>query len=229
MKLYLLISSIFLFSPIYTIHCQVNTPVVEKESKVSIGLVQSINGCFRYTSTNSDLIWMKEKLDSIEMPLVTYSTALKFNFRLGKRFQLNTGVSYSNIGYQYKDGSLVGFLNYKETYRLIEVPVQLSIKFSTKKSYPYITLGVSPAYILSGKADYRLTTLKDWYSMDLNQDYTKLQTNASFAFGGSFNLTNSWDLKTELFYNQFLLSLSNGPLEKRLFSTGLSIGLFKRF
>jgi hypothetical protein len=228
MKLYLFILSTFLFLPVLKITAQLNTPV-EKESKVSIGLVQSANVSYRFSRSIAEFNWMKNGLDSIEKPLVCYSTALLFKFNIKNRLQLNTGVSYSKIGYQYKEGSLIGFKNYQETFNIIEVPIQVSYKLTPNKSYAYMSLGVSPGYIFSSRAAYLLENENDWKSMELSSDYSKFQLNASLSFGGSFKLDNSWDLKTELFYNQYVLSLSEGPIEKRLFSAGLSVGLFKRF
>lgn len=228
MKSYLFVLSTILFFPVLKINAQVITPV-KKESKVSIGLVQSANLSYRFTRSTADFNWMEDGLDSIEKPLLCFSTALMFKFNIKNRLQLNTGVSYSKIGYQYEEGSLIGFKNYQETFNIIEVPIQVSYKLTTNKSYAYMSLGVSPGYIFSSRAAYLLEDEKDWKSMALSSDYSKFQVNASISFGGSFKLDNSWDLKTELFYNQHVLSLSDGPLEKRLFSAGLSVGLFKRF
>jgi hypothetical protein len=73
-----------LFLPVLKLTAQVNTPV-EKESKVSIGLVQSANVSYRFTRSIAEFNWMKEGSDSIEKPLVCYSTALMFKFNLKNR------------------------------------------------------------------------------------------------------------------------------------------------
>ena len=226
MKLYFLILSTFLFLPIT--NAQVN-PTSKKDTTISIGIVQSVNLCYRFSSSTPDLMWMKESVDSIETPLLGNSTAIIVNIDLNKRFQLNTGVTHSKMGFQYKEGSLAGFKTYKETYNLIEIPVQLVFKLSTKKSFPFISLGTSPGYIYSRQAKYLLIDQKEESSMKLSSDISKFQVSASISLGASLKLSHSWNFKSELFYNQYLFSPSSGLVKKYLFSTGISVGLFKSF
>jgi hypothetical protein len=226
MKLYFLILSTFLFLPIT--NAQVN-PTSKKDTSLSIGIVQAVNVCYRYSTSTPDLMWMKESLDSIETSLLSNSTAVIVNIGLNKRLQLNTGFTHSKIGYQYKEGALVGFTRYKETYNLIEIPLQLVYKMGTKKSYPFISLGTSPGYIYGREAKYLLTDKVEASSMNLSSDISKFQVSASMSFGASIKLTNSWSFKSELFYNQYLLSPSSGLVKKYLFSTGVRIGFFKFF
>ena len=226
MKLYFLILSTFVFLPIT--NAQVN-PAIKKDTTVSIGLVQAVNVSYRLSSSTPDLMWMKESLDSIETPLLSNSTSVIVNIGLNKRLQLNTGVTHSKMGLQYKEGSLVGFTRYKETYNLIEIPLLLVFKLSTKKSYPFISLGTSAGYIYSREAKYLLTDQLEVISMKLSSDISKFQVSTSISFGASIKLSNSWSFKSELCYNQLLLSLSSGELRKYLFSTGIRIGFFKFF
>ena len=226
MKLYFLILSTFVFLPIT--NAQVN-PVIKKDTTVSIGVVQAVNVSYRFSTSAPDLTWMKESLDSIETPLLGNSTSVIVNIGLNKRLQLNTGVTHSKMGFQYKEGSLVGIKTYKETYNLIEIPLQLVYKLSTKKSYPFISLGASPGYMYSREAKYVLTDKVEASSMKLSSDISKFQVSAAISFGVSIILTNSWSFKSELFYNQYLLSPSSGLVKKYLFSTGISVGLFKSF
>ena len=226
MKLYFLILSTFLFLPIT--NAQVN-PTSKKDTSLSIGIVQAVNVCYRFSTSTPNLMWMKESLDSIETSLLSNSTSVIVNIGLNKRFQLNTGVTHSKIGFQYKAGSLAGFKTYKETYNLIEIPLQLVYKMGTKKSYPFISLGASPGYIYSREAKYLLTDKVEASSMNLSSDISKFQVSASMSLGPSVKLSNSWSFKSELFYNQYLLSPSSGIVKKYIFSTGISVGLFKSF
>jgi hypothetical protein len=226
MKSYFFLLVTFLFLPITK--AQVN-PTSKKDATISIGLVQSVNVCYRFSSSTPDLMWMKESLDSIETPLLSNSTAVIVNIVLNKRLQLNTGVIHSKIGYQYKEGSLAGFTTYKEAYNLIELPIQLVYKLGAKKSFPFISLGAAPGYIYSIEAKYVLDNQKEESSMKISSDISKFQVNASIGFGASVKLSNSWNFKSELFYNQYLLSPSSGLVKKYLFSTGISVGLFKSF
>ena len=226
MKSYFFLLITFLFLPIT--NAQVN-PTSKKDTFLSIGIVQAVNVCYRFSSSTPDLMWMKESLDSIETPLLSNSTAIIVNIDLNKRLQLNTGVTHSKMGFQYKEGSLVGFKTYKETYNLIEIPLQLVYKMGTKKSYPFISLGTSPGYIYSRQAKYLLTDKVEASSMNLSSDISKFQVSASMSLGASVKLSNSWSFKSELFYNQYLLSPSSGIVKKYIFSTGISVGLFKSF
>jgi hypothetical protein len=224
MKLYVLILSFLVF--ITEINSQVNT-LSNQKGKISLGLVQSLNVSYRISSSSSDLEWMELGLDSIEKPNLGNSTAVLANIGLSERFQLNTGLSRAKMGYQYKEGSLIGHTYYREEYNFIELPVHLIYKTNSKKSYCYMSIGLTSAFVYNSSARYKLEGQNNELRMKLNSNITDFQFTTRFGLGMSFYLSEYWNLKSELFYNQALQSISNGPIKKSLFSTGLNFGLFR--
>ena len=126
----ILLSSTILLNTLFS---NAQTNIQENQSKISIGLTQSIDLGYRFSSANSASIWMKNISDSIEKPTLANSSAVKFQFDFNKKITLRTGIVYAQKGYQYKSGSLAGFDLYKEKFSLIEAPVQVLYKFGQKK------------------------------------------------------------------------------------------------
>ena len=129
----ILLSASLLF---ITLFGNAQTLVQEVPSKISIGLTQSIDLGYRISSADAASTWMKNISDSIEKPTLANSSAVKFQFDLNKKITLRTGIVFSQNGYQYKSGSLVGFDLYKEQFSFIEVPFQALYKFGQKKNMP---------------------------------------------------------------------------------------------
>ena len=212
-----------------TLFSNAQTNIQQNQSKTSIGLTQSIDLGYRFSSANSASIWMKNISDSIEKPTLANSSAVKFQFDLNKKITLRTGIGYAQKGYQYKSGSLAGFDLYKEQFSLIEVPVQVLYKFGQKKNIPYISIGTSAGYLIKSQAFYTLENCTDEVKMDLTTDLSKFQINGILGLGMSFSLNQKWNLISELNYSQALYSISSGPLKKQLFTAGINIGLFRYF
>lgn len=210
------------------VHSQVNT-LSNQKTKISVGLVESSNLSFRLSSSTSDLEWMKLGQDSIEKPLLGNSIAVLANLVLNERFQFNTGISLTKMGYQYCEGSLIGHTYFKEVYNLVEFPIHFLYKINLKKSFYFFTIGFSPGYAYNSFARYKLEGQLEEEYMRLNNKITNFQLATRLGLGMSIYLTHSWSLKSELFYNQELKSISTGPIKKYLFSSGLCFGLFKSF
>ena len=223
-QILLLVSILFI-----TLSGNAQTIVQEVPSKISIGLTQSFDLGYRISSADQTSAWMKIISDSIESPTLNQSSAIKLQFDLSNKISLRTGFIYSQKGFQYKSGSLAGFDRFKENYTLIEVPLQIVYKLGKKKNKPYVSLGTSAGYLIKSQAFYTLENSTKEVKMPLSSDLTKLQVNGILGLGMSFSLDQKWTLITELAYTQALFSISNGPLKKQLFTTGINLGLLRSF
>ena len=83
----ILLSSSILLNTLFS---NAQTNIQENQSKISIGLTQSIDLGYRLSSANSDNIWMKNISDSIEKPTLANSSAVKFQFDLNKKIIIET-------------------------------------------------------------------------------------------------------------------------------------------
>ncbi len=223
-QILLIVSILFI-----TLSGNTQTLVQEVPSKISIGLTQSFDFGYRISSADPASTWMKNSSDSIESPTLTYSSAVKLQFDLNDKISLRTGIVYAQKGINYKSGALVGFDRYHENFTLLEVPIQVLYKLGQKKNKPYISLGTSAGYLIKSQAFYTLENSTKEVKMPLSSDLSKLQVNGILGLGMSFSLDQKWTLITELAYTQALFSISNGPLKKQLFTTGINLGLFRSF
>jgi len=221
---------LFLVSILFITLCgNAQTLVQEVPSKISIGLTQSFDLGYRISSADQASNWIKNSSDSIESPTLTYSSAVKLQFDMNDKITLRTGILYAQKGINYKSGTLLGFDRYHENFTLLEVPIQVLYKLGEKKNKPYISLGTSAGYLIKSQAFYTLENSTKEVKMPLSSDLTKLQVNGILGLGMSFSLDQKWTLITELAYTQALFSISNGPLKKQLFTTGINLGLLRSF
>jgi opacity protein-like surface antigen len=223
-QILLLVSILFI-----TLSGNAQTLVQEVPSKISIGLTQSFDLGYRISSADQASTWIKNSSDSIETPTLTYSSAVKLQFDMNDKITLRTGIVYAQKGINYKSGTLLGFDRYHENFTLLEVPIQVLYKFGEKKNKPYISIGTSAGYLIKSQAFYTLENSTEEVKMPLSSDLSKLQVNGILGLGMSFSLDQKWTLITELAYTQALFSISNGPLKKQLFTTGINLGLLRSF
>jgi hypothetical protein len=223
-QILLLVSILFI-----TLSGNAQTLVQEVPSKISIGLTQSFDFGYRISSADQASNWIKNSSDSIETPTLTYSSAVKLQFELNDKITLRTGILYAQKGINYKSGTLLGFDRYHENFTLLEVPIQVLYKLGEKKNKPYISLGTSAGYLIKSQAFYTLENSTKEVKMPLSSDLSKFQVNGILGLGMSFSLDQKWTLITELAYTQALFSISNGPLKKQLFTTGINLGLLRSF
>ena len=175
----ILLSSSILLNTLFS---NAQTNIQENQSKISIGLTQSIDLGYRFSSANSASIWMKNISDSIEKPTLANSSAVKFQFDLNKKITLRTGIVFAQKGYQYKSGSLAGFDLYKEHFSFIEVPVKVLYKFGQKKNIPYISLGISAGYLVKSQAFYTLENSTNEVKMDLTTEDITINNEEKYNF-----------------------------------------------
>jgi hypothetical protein len=221
-QILLLVSILFI-----TLSGNAQTLVQEVPSKISIGLTQSFDLGYRISSADQASTWIKNSSDSIETPTLTYSSAVKLQFELNDKITLRTGIVYAQKGINYRSVTLLGFDRYHENFTLLEVPIQVLYKLGEKKNKPYISLGTSAGYLIKSQAFYTLENSTKEVKMPLSSDLSKFQVNGILGLGMSFSLDQKWTLITELAYTQALFSISNGPLKKQLFTTGINLGLLR--
>lgn len=197
-------------------------------SKFSIGVCQSLDAGFRFTSSDDDSKWMKEISDSIEAPMFKNFTGLRIQFLANKKINFRTGITFTQRGYRYKNSILPEINDYREIYSFIEIPAQLTYKFSVKKYVPYLTTGVSCGYLIKANAKFRNEGKTDFENSSImSESLNKFQINAQLGLGFSLKLSEKWLFIPEVLYSQSVQSLANGSVKKYLFTAGVNIGLYR--
>lgn len=193
----------------------------------NMALVNSYDGCYRFTKAHSNLDWLKKEMDSTETWKSGFSSGLNASFQVTKNLALVGGFTYANRGQQLKSNALLGMSYYRTTYQFIEVPV--FARFSKDLSEnSKLQLGVGPQILfqINTVAHYLLANSNNAQKIRVNES-----SNHTFKIGTIVNLSyqtklaKCTDFQCGVVYKQQLTALSSGNVQRLPFSLGVQLGL----
>lgn len=199
------------------------------EQKFTVGLNFSPSLCYRYTSSDSDLKWLKEVCDSIEKPKLGFSVGVNIGYQFGNKIRFSTGVTYLDLG-ESIDSNIVKYVDkYVNHYQYIGIPLKMTYFFRTNKVKPYFSGGISENFLINQQTTYQSAYFKGKRTFTSNNELSNTNLMGSLSLGIETKLSNNWIFNVDLNYNQSLISIKKSPLKRSLFNTGLGIGLIRKF
>ena len=181
------------------------------------------------TSADGDLNWLKDEWDKLETGSFGYSVGAFAERTVTSKISLRVGAGFSTYGEHADSLNNLGIDKYRTAYRFIEVPVVASYYFGENKyRRPYFSAGYTLNYFLNKSITYSFLGSNREEKTVLKGDEKAINHALRFAIGFDFVLDKKWSMKTELFVNQFVSSLTNDGLRRMPFAAGLSIQLRKK-
>ena len=201
----------------------------EAQTKPSIGIYYNPAYTGRITRANSDLSWLKQESDLLENGSMGYSTGAFVEYALSKKTSIRGGAGFSNFGESIDSLNDFGIDKYRNDYRFVEVPLALNYYLGkNENSRPYFSMGYTLNYFLSKRITYSLVGSNRDEKTVVKGELNSISHAVRFAFGVDFILDKKWSVKTELFANQFVSSLTNDGVRRLPFAAGLSVQLRKK-
>ncbi len=199
------------------------------QNKPAFGVYYNPSFTSRITQANSDLNWLKKEWDKLESGSVGYSVGAFAERTLSSKLSLRAGVGFSTFGERVDSLSDFGIDKYKTDYRFMEVPFVASYYFGENKNRrPYFSAGYTMNYFLNKSITYSMVGSNREEKTMIKGDEKSINHAVRFAFGFDFVLDKKWSLRTEIFANQFVSSLTNDGVRRMPFSSGLSVQLRKK-
>jgi hypothetical protein len=199
------------------------------QTKPAFGVYYNPSFTSRITHANSDLSWMKKEWDKLESGSMGYSVGAFAERSFSSKLGVRVGAGFSSFGERADSLSDLGIDKYKTDYRFIEVPFVASYYFGENKyRRPYFSAGYTLNYFLNKSITYSFLGSNREEKTVLKGDEKAISHAVRFAFGFDFVLDKKWSMKTEIFVNQFVSSLTNDGLRRMPFAAGLSIQLRKK-
>ncbi len=189
------------------------------------------NPAFTVTKTKApgELDWLKKEWDMFESGSMGYSFGAFAQRTVTSKISLRVGAGFSTYVARADSLNNLGIDKYRTAYRFIEVPVVASYYFGENKyRRPYFSAGYTLNYFLNKSITYSLVGSNREEKTVLKGDEKAISHAVRLAFGFDFVLDKKWSMKTEIFVNQFLSSLTNDGLRRMPFAAGLSIQLRKK-
>jgi hypothetical protein len=202
---------------------------VNAQSNYSFGGYYSPMYTNRITGTSSDLNWLKKEWDQLEKGGMGYSVGAFAERTVSEKLTIRGGLGFSSYGERIDSLMDLGIDKFKNDYRFVEVPVVACYSFGDYTSaIPYISLGYSLNYFLNKRNTYSLVGSKREEVTILKDNVNLVNHALRFSAGFDFTLDPKWNLRTELFANSFLSSLSNDAISRRPIALGLSLQLRRK-
>ncbi len=233
-KTFLLIA--FLAS--YTLYAQEGST----GSKISVGFRFSPDYNFRTISSNengggTDLT-VKSRNDR-EVGKIGYSTGLSIAFKLSDRAALETGLQYSNKGYQTKTMDLIfegdptnPLLPAKSTfhysYQYIGVPLKMNLFFGYGNLRFVSGIGVTTNFLMNvqTRGNYEYPDGKKETTKSKSTDgFNKIDVSPMISLGIDYKLSNTIHLRAEPTFRYGILKTTSTPITENLWNAGVNLGI----
>ena len=233
-KAFLLIA--FLAS--YTLYAQ----EASTGSKVSIGFNFSPDYNFR-TAKITDKVPDPgfESWEDKQIGKFGYTTGLTMFFKLSDRMELETGLQYSDKGYQTKIMDLVfegtdpndpilvktkAKFNY--SYQYIGIPLKLNMFFGEGDLRFVSGIGVTTNFLLNvqNKANYEYPDgKKETTNSKSKEGFKKIDISPMISFGVDYKLTNTIHLRGEPTFRYGIIKTKDSPIKENLWNAGVNLGI----
>jgi len=199
------------------------------QTKSTIGVYYNPAYTTCMTKADGELDWLKNEWDKLETGSMGYSVGGFAEGSFSSKWSVRAGAGFSTYGERADSLKDLGIDKYQTDYRFIEVPVVASYYIGKSKyNRPYISAGYTLNYFLNKRITYSLLGSSREEKTVLKGDEKAISHAVRFAFGFDFVLDKKWSLKTEVFANQFVSSLTNDGIRRMPFAAGLSVQLRKK-
>jgi hypothetical protein len=181
------------------------------------------------TKADGELDWLKDEWNNLESGSMGYSVGGFAERFFSSKMSVRAGAGFSTYGERADSLNNLGIDKYRTDYRFIEVPLVACYSFGANKyARPYFSAGYTLNYFVNKRITYSLLGSNREEKTVLKGDEKSISHAVRFAFGFDFVLDNKWSVKTEIFANQFVSSLTTDGIRRMPFAAGLSVQLRKK-
>jgi hypothetical protein len=205
--------------------------------KFQVGVNYSMDRCYRVIkySPVSDII------NSMEIPKGSYTFGLNFCYNLSKKIGLETGIQFSNKGFQTTD-VILNFAQpepslpdkFKNIYNFnyLDIPLKANLTFGKKKIRFISSVGIVTNLLVNSN----ITTVKTF------KDHTEYKTNPismvviqkinlspMLSFGIDFKMNDRMNLKIEPTLRFGVLKITDAPTSDYLYNGGINFSYYFGF
>jgi hypothetical protein len=199
------------------------------QTKPAVGVYYNSAFTTCITKADGELNWLKDEWKKLERGSMGYSVGGFAERSFSSKMSVRAGVGFSTYGERADSLKDLGIDKYRTDYRFIEVPLVASYYIGKSKyNRPYVSAGYTLNYFLNKRITYSLLGSSREEKTVLKGDEKAISHAVRFAFGFDFVLDKKWSVKTEIFANQFVSSLTNDGIRRMPFAAGLSVQLRKK-
>lgn len=211
--------------------------------RIQIGINVSPDICFRTLKNNDGSLMsnivMKMNNEN-ETVKVGYTTGLNVGFNINKNIGIETGIQYSNKGYQTKfnhlifgqsDASTPNKSKFVYNFHYIDIPIKANFTIGKKSVRLFTSIGVSTNIFIK-----EIQTSVLVYTDHTNKktsptifDYKSVNISPTISVGIDYKINSSMNLRVEPTFRYGVLKIIDAPVTGYLYSGGLNISYYFGF
>lgn len=215
----------------------------------SIDFIGSVAYSYRNlttTSTTPIVVEILKKREDTEVGKLNWRVGFNYNQQLFKRIHLKSGIRLASVGFKGEnrtglmwasehDGmggfipnpNLIHEMQHIPDFWFLELPIVGRFEFTDKQLTPFVELGISPTIYLTTRNQF-ITDINETINFQRANDFNQLQLVGSASFGLNYTLNEQLQLFGQPIFRYHLTKSRDRPIEERLFSYGLEMGIRKK-
>ncbi|MBK7468092.1 MAG: PorT family protein [Saprospiraceae bacterium] len=215
------------------------TPTVDFK-KVQIGINISPDICFRTlknndgSSTSNIVMKLNNENETVK---VGYTAGLNVCFNIKKFVGIETGIQYSNKGYQTKMKDLIfgqpdplapNKAKFIYNFHYIDIPVKANFTIGKKKVRFFTSVGLTTNIFIKETQTSVLvySDRTDRKTNPTNFDYNRVNISPTISVGIDYKINSKMNLRVEPTFRYGVLKIIDAPVTGYLYSGGLNISYY---
>jgi hypothetical protein len=223
-----------------SVYCQ---NAENKESKkIQVGVYYSLDRCFRnleaVDENDTSSLNFIDYRNYYEELKYGFTSGISIRYELKNRLLIETGLQYSDKGYQRRDyvylpsapDSTLYIIN-RENFKYLSIPLQFNTYFFKKKIGIYSSFGISTDFLVDATHISKVKGSDKYKNVHKSQyDYNLFNVTPFIGLGVDFTISKNMNLQIEpTFRYSILKTIDEKPITSYLWNSGIRISLnFKR-
>ncbi len=222
--------------------CTLQAQQAKPSNKILIGFNFSPDYSFRTLknengSPSTDLV-IKNR-NNIEISKFGYTTGLNLNFNCSDRLAFQTGLQYSNKGYQTKTGDLVyetpdpqapNRAKFTYVYQYIGIPLTMKFSIGKGKARFVTGIGIMNNFLVNAKQIIALqyaSGKSENKSQSTTSRYQRMDISPMIHVGIDYQVNDRTHLLAEPTFRYGILKTMDAVVGEHLWSGGVNVGVFR--
>jgi hypothetical protein len=209
------------------------------------------SGSLDYSYRNFGNSGIVQSVRSEEIPKLNFHFDINYNQQLKQKFWLKIGLGFASMGHKTKNEEILGggidgqggfdpffptgeFIQTKNTYHFLAIPIALRYEFSQKRIKPFVEVGLTTKYYLQSIIRFFNNGDRVDSTKERKNEINQIQIAPTLSFGFSYEINEKWEFVAQPNFTYHLtptykesadLSLSNGLIKEHQWSGGLAMGI----
>lgn len=214
------------------------------DSRISIGVNFSPDYNYRTIKRNENTSGIDQAIESRndrEVAKIGYTTGLNMAIIISKNMAFETGLQYSDKGYQTKKSDLnfdpipdpdnqplMSTVKFDYSYQYLGVPLKINFSLGEGDLRIISGIGVTTNFLLNAQRSTIIANPDGKKKTTKNNktfEYNLIDLSPMISFGFDYRLNNFIRFRAEPTFRYGIIKTENAPIKENLWNAGVNVGL----